>query len=495
MKAKISILFFSTFLMSCAASQTCPQSTVSERSQSTKTERALPKTETAELNEKQASSINAQDIIGEWLGTLEEAGKKYRFAFYIAKKPEGDLFAIWYNPDRAGWSFSVYSSSVTTAESSLKIVFGPSWYVFEGDISSDGISLKGTWWDEDDPRKVPVVLNRVTKETAWLPRFKSQFVTVDKNVHLEVLDWGGSGPPLVFLAGRGGTPHSFRKFAPKFVSKYHVYGITRRGFGGSSKPSSGYSTDRLADDVLAVIEELKLNKPVLIGHSAAGREMSSIGSRYPEKVAGLIYLDALNHYSYYDPANGNTAVDALEFIKKLEWYLLQSGLYGAPVKKERETLADLLKSLKGLQKHLRDEQKKLRTVPLPKKTGGEQQASQPSSPNHEQADAWPPFFDVWEKLRMGVQKQTDIRAPILAICASPLERPSGLPDMPTREARWKLEDKDRSKLFAAFTKAYPDARLVEIAHANHMIWISNEEDVLREMNAFLDSLEGSWSAK
>ena len=61
-----------------------------------------------------------------------------------------------------------------------------------------------------------------------------QFVTVDKDVKLEVLDWGGSGRPLVLLAGLGNTAHVFDDFAPKLTSQYHVYGITRRGFGASS---------------------------------------------------------------------------------------------------------------------------------------------------------------------------------------------------------------------------------------------------------------------
>ncbi len=120
------------------------------------------------------------------------------------------------------------------------------------------------------------------------------FITVENNVKLEVLDWGGSGRPLVLLAGLGNTAHIFDKFAPKFTATYHVYGITRRGFGASSSPSpSGaatYSADRLGDDVLAVIDALKLNRPVLAGHSLGGEELSSIGSRHPGKVAGLIYL-------------------------------------------------------------------------------------------------------------------------------------------------------------------------------------------------------------
>jgi pimeloyl-ACP methyl ester carboxylesterase len=60
----------------------------------------------------------------------------------------------------------------------------------------------------------------------------AQFITVDKNVNLEVLDWGGTGRPLIFLAGAGDTAHRFDNFAPRFVAQHHVYGITRRGFAG-----------------------------------------------------------------------------------------------------------------------------------------------------------------------------------------------------------------------------------------------------------------------
>ncbi|HEX4577757.1 MAG TPA: alpha/beta fold hydrolase, partial [Edaphobacter sp.] len=84
-----------------------------------------------------------------------------------------------------------------------------------------------------------------------------QFVTVDQDVRLEVLDWGGTGRPLVFLTGLGNNAHVYDSFAPKFTANYHVYGITRRGFGASSKPApevSNYTADRLGDDVLAVID-------------------------------------------------------------------------------------------------------------------------------------------------------------------------------------------------------------------------------------------------
>ena len=122
---------------------------------------------------------------------------------------------------------------------------------------------------------------------------RATMVSVDREVTLEVLDWGGTGRPLVLLAGQGNTAHVFDDFAPRLTSLGHVYGITRRGYGKSSVPQQGYDADRLADDVLAVLDALELERPVLIGHSIAGEELSSLAARYPLRAGGLVYLDAV----------------------------------------------------------------------------------------------------------------------------------------------------------------------------------------------------------
>src|SRR6202012_2582417 len=137
-----------------------------------------------------------------------------------------------------------------------------------------------------------------------------RMVSAEKDVTLEVVDWGGDGPPLIFLAGLGGTAHDFDGFAEKFTVRHHVYGITRRGFGASSVPpptDANYDADRLGDDVLAVIDPLHIQKPVLAGHSIAGEELSSVGTRHPEKIAGLIYLDSLYQYAFANPAQADLA--------------------------------------------------------------------------------------------------------------------------------------------------------------------------------------------
>ena len=121
---------------------------------------------------------------------------------------------------------------------------------------------------------------------------RTRMVSVDRDVTLEVLDWGGAGLPIVLLAGLGNTAHVFDNFAPRLMSLGHVYGITRRGYSTSSVPTQGYDADRLADDVLVVLDALKLERPVLIGHSIAGEELSSLAARYPQRARGLVYLDA-----------------------------------------------------------------------------------------------------------------------------------------------------------------------------------------------------------
>lgn len=148
-----------------------------------------------------------------------------------------------------------------------------------------------------------------------------QFVTVEQRVRLEVLDWGGPGRPLIFLAGNGDTAHAFDTFAPKFTGQNHVYGITRKGFGVSSKPDPGngnYAADRPGDDVLAVMQALRIARPVLVGHSLAGEELSSIGSRFPEKVSGLIYLDAVASWSFYDPAHPQVEIEMNGIKQRIE---------------------------------------------------------------------------------------------------------------------------------------------------------------------------------
>jgi non-heme chloroperoxidase len=144
-------------------------------------------------------------------------------------------------------------------------------------------------------------------------------------VKLEVLDWGGVGVRSSCSPGLGYDAHVWDKFAPqahRTPPRLRHYAARVWGFQRAGTPADGnYSADRLGDDVLAVMDQLRLDRPVLVGHAKAGQELSSIGSRHPEKVAGLIYLDAGYSYAFYDSKHGDLLLDAIDLRNKLDLYL------------------------------------------------------------------------------------------------------------------------------------------------------------------------------
>jgi len=297
----------------------------------------------------------------------------------------------------------------------------------------------------------------------------AQRVTVEPGVQLEVLDWGGTGRSLVFLAGLGDTAHVYDNFAPRFTAKYHVYGITRRGFGTSSHPAptdANYSAGRLGEDVVAVISALHLDHPVLVGHSIAGEELSWIGAHDPHQVAGLIYLDADWGPGFYDEARGDSWLDMLDVRHRLEALragavydtAYHDGLMAATDRLSRDLHADAAFYAA--------------LAPLPA----------PPAPS-----------PIPLAVLFGEEKFTGIHAPAMDIVAcphdlSPMFRGPLAHDQAAQQA---LEANDLQKCTAqstAFGQAMPWVPVVRIPHANHHIFVSNPDVVERAMNDFLDKL-------
>ena len=95
------------------------------------------------------------------------------------------------------------------------------------------------------------VPSRLPRDDGWVDatKHKAGFITVQRNVRLHYLDFGGTGPALVLLPGIGNTAHAYDAFASGLTDRFHVYALTRRGFGESSHPSTGYDMGRLVEDI------------------------------------------------------------------------------------------------------------------------------------------------------------------------------------------------------------------------------------------------------
>ncbi|HEY4367731.1 MAG TPA: alpha/beta hydrolase [Steroidobacteraceae bacterium] len=289
---------------------------------------------------------------------------------------------------------------------------------------------------------------------------KTSFIRVANDITLEVLDWGGQGSPIVFLAGGSSTAHVFDKFALNFTSRHHVYGITRRGLGRSSAPPpepENYDANVLADDVIAVLDAVKIEKPVLIGHSFAGAEMTSIGTRYSERVAGLVYMDASYPRAFYDAevplAYEVDAAVVSRDLRRFQW---------ASPKEASALIEEIQRTLPSLQKGLDWYAKTLQGMPEFK--------SQP--------DPWA----IAHANLGGDHQYGNVKPPMLIFFAVP--NPCQ-PDCKNNDDMWQAAEELQRKSIEA---KYPEARIVRLANANHAIWTTNEADVTREVNAFLQRL-------
>jgi len=312
---------------------------------------------------------------------------------------------------------------------------------------------------------VRVAFGLVLAETAFAQTPKTSFVTVQRDVKLEVLDWGGSGRPVVLLAGRGQTAHSFVSFAPSLAAFYHVYSITRRGYGASSKPATGYLADRLADDVLAVIDSLRLTKPVVAGHSLAGQELSSLGSRHADRIAGLVYLDAGYGYAYYDSTRGNIHIDVSVLKQRLE-RLQAAGNVG--------DLATMDTIFKGLLDQ--DLPSVRRDLTLMQGMLGQFKQGTTVGP--------PVQTGIEGAIDDGGQRYTRIPGPVLAIYA--LANPPtgvGVDSQVTRQ--WIAKDQGAIGVFA---RGVSQAEIVILPNASHFVFNSNPTEVLASMRSFIDKL-------
>lgn len=139
----------------------------------------------------------------------------------------------------------------------------------------------------------------------------SSFVQVN-GIRLHYLDWGGTGPTLIFLTGMGSSAYIFSEFAPRFMDKFRVLALTRRGQGDSDYPETGYDADTLVEDIRQFMDALGVEKASLAGHSLAGVELTHFAATYPERVAKLIYLDAL------DDRRGEQAIHAQNPLNQVE---------------------------------------------------------------------------------------------------------------------------------------------------------------------------------
>ncbi len=298
-------------------------------------------------------------------------------------------------------------------------------------------------------------------------------VAVGNGVRIQVLDWRAGNikdaPTLFLLHGLGASAHAWDDFAPRLTEHYNVVAMTRRGIGESSKPEQGYDIATLSTDVLAVLDALNLESPILVGHSLGGEELSYIGAHHPERVSGLIYADAA--YDRTRPAD-----------KRFQ--ALSASLPEAPPVRPSETtsyaaLADYSRRI-GRTGIVVPEGEILATYDL--STGGRT------------------FNELYlDAIMIGLQspRYSDIPVPALGLFAMP-SSPESLMEawydaddpriQTTVQELYELELRSREEQIARFDNEMQDSQVLTLLDANHWIFASHEDESLEAIRRFVDSL-------
>ncbi|HEX6090633.1 MAG TPA: alpha/beta hydrolase [Gemmatimonadales bacterium] len=113
------------------------------------------------------------------------------------------------------------------------------------------------------------------------------------SVRLHLIDLPGGDPPLVLLHGLSANAHEFGGLiAAGLNPAFRVIAPDLRGRGRSDRPATGYRMADHARDILALLEELGLERVVLGGHSFGAYLAIYIAAMYPERVTRLIVIDA-----------------------------------------------------------------------------------------------------------------------------------------------------------------------------------------------------------
>ncbi len=105
----------------------------------------------------------------------------------------------------------------------------------------------------------------------------------------------GSGPVVVLIAG---WPFDARSWEPQvqplLAAGYRVVAYDRRGFGRSSRPSTGYDFDTLAADLQVLLQELDLTDVTLVGFSLGTGELARyVGVHGTERLRSVVFIETL----------------------------------------------------------------------------------------------------------------------------------------------------------------------------------------------------------
>ncbi|SFV05465.1 Pimeloyl-ACP methyl ester carboxylesterase [Methylobacterium sp. 174MFSha1.1] len=101
----------------------------------------------------------------------------------------------------------------------------------------------------------------------------------------------GSGPPVVLLHGFPETSYAWRYQIPPLSRHYRVIAPDLRGYGETDKPASGYDKRTMAQDLVALLDALGIDRIALVGHDRGARVATRFAKDHPGRLDRLVVMD------------------------------------------------------------------------------------------------------------------------------------------------------------------------------------------------------------
>lgn len=118
------------------------------------------------------------------------------------------------------------------------------------------------------------------------------FNVAANGIRQHVLRFGGLGQPLVIVPGITSPAITWAFVAEALARDFETYVVDVRGRGLSSTgPDLDYGVDAMADDLIGLLDALKLNDAIVLGHSMGARIAARAASGQPAHMARLILVD------------------------------------------------------------------------------------------------------------------------------------------------------------------------------------------------------------
>ena len=110
-------------------------------------------------------------------------------------------------------------------------------------------------------------------------------------IEIQLAVWKGKGKEILCLHGLTANSRFWDCLASALSPRHKIIAMDLRGRGLSDKPPTGYSINYHCQDILALIDDLGLKRPVLMGHSLGAFISLVFAAQYPDRVERLILVD------------------------------------------------------------------------------------------------------------------------------------------------------------------------------------------------------------